>query len=282
MTPEEYNEVGPVDRQTLLTQFQQQQQQQQLQQLQEQFNDVTFSWEARQSEAVLSLPHTDEMLKDFIVSPPTERARIDARLFNDWKGLVPENTLQLYFIGVPTGDVCLELGQILSNLLVHPAIIAGTNEESYHGRIDQCLLTSLKRFAPDFDLRSFTSQDATRTLLERPDMIACIPGKGCYFRGEEKKIDSNEDPRHELYAKLQKIWPFPGLAYVLGYHSTGYFLTFSKILIGNAVDIAGPLNLNHPTSRLQCWNITRNVARLLNQMVTARALVGFQWIWKIW
>ena len=232
-------------------------------------NDITVSWEANQSKAVQSLPSTNDLLEEFIKSPPAERARIEAKVLNEWKGLVPEHTLNLYFVGVSTGDACLKLGRILTNLLFEPPIIPGTNEDSYHGRIDQCLLTFLKRFTRGLELRRNTSGDASSTLLKRPDMIACVPGKGCYFRGEEKRIDSNEDPKSELHSKLENIWPFPGLAYVLGYHSTGCFLTFSKILVGSAVNVAGPLNLDDPTSRLQCWNTTRNISRLLNFMVTA-------------
>jgi hypothetical protein len=96
-----------------------------------------------------------------------------------------------------------------------------TGWQQDHG---ECLLTFLKRFTLGLVLRRNTSRDASSTLLKRPDIIACVPGKGCYFRGEEKRIDSNEDPRSELHSKLENIWPFPGLDYVLGYHSTGCIL----------------------------------------------------------
>ena len=230
-------------------------------------NDITVSWEANQSAAVVSLPTSHAELRLFMESPPTDKARIDAKSYNKWKRVVPENILKLFFVGVHTGDVCQGLDEILTTLLFHPAIIPGSNEDSYHGRVDQCVLTFLDRFASSLQLRRNTSQDASSTLLKRPDVVGCIPGKGCFFRGEEKKIGSNEDPKSELYEKLQDIWPFPGLGYVLGYHSAGCLVTFSKVVVGNAFDICGPLDLANPTARLQCWNVMRNVARLLNFMI---------------
>lgn len=98
-------------------------------------------------------------------------------------------------------------------------------------------------------------------------MVGCVPGKGCYFRGEEKRIGSREDPRSELHHKMAEVWPFSGLPYVLGYHSNCAIVSFAKIMDGSVTDIAGPLNLDRVSDRLMCWNITRNVARLLNFML---------------
>jgi hypothetical protein len=50
-------------------------------------------------------------------SPPTEKARIDAKSYNKWKKVVPENILELFFVGVHTGDVCQGLDEILTVLL---------------------------------------------------------------------------------------------------------------------------------------------------------------------
>ena len=116
-------------------------------------------------------------------------------------------------------------------LLLQPLQNVGENKDGYHGRIDQCTISQfLASFAPQFKLRRHSSQDSSSCPLERPDFSATVPNKGCFFRGEEKKLlDSHEDPRVELYSKLQDTWPFPGLLCVLGYYSVGAVVTFCAV-----------------------------------------------------
>jgi hypothetical protein len=105
--------------------------------------------------------------------------------------------------------------------------------------------------------------------LLRLDFSATIPGKGCFFRGEEKKLDSNEDPREELTRKLLATWPFPGLPFVLGYFSIGAMVTFCAVFEDNAQPLDQlALDLNNPRARLMCWNAVRNVSRVIKFMAT--------------
>ena len=159
------------------------------------------------------------------------------------------------------------MSDVLTVLLCRPLTITGENEDSFHGRIDQCISDFLAEFAPNFKLRRNSSQDSSSCPLLRPDFSATIPGKGCFFRGEEKKLDSNEDPREELTRKLLATWPFPGLPYVLGYFSIGAMVTFCAVFEDNAQPLDQlALDLNNPRARLMCWNALRNVSRVIKFM----------------
>lgn len=100
-------------------------------------------------------------------------------------------------------------------------------------------------------------------------MSATLPNKGCFFRGEEKKLDSNEDPRLEFYSKLQDTWTFPGLPFVLGYYSVGAVVTFCAVSTSDARPLDDvTLDLDNAHARLRCWNTIRNVARVINFMAS--------------
>ena len=167
-----------------------------------------------------------------------------------------------------THETCERLALYISNLLLLPASIVGENEDGYHSRIDQCVATPMTRFAPGFTLRRNGSQDSSSYPLLRPDFSATIYGRGCFFRGEEKKLGSNEDPQAELYEKLQDIWPFPGLPFVLGYFAVGDNLTFACVYKDRAVPLGDPLLLGQDRDRLKCWNAVRNITRIMKFMAT--------------
>jgi serine/threonine protein kinase len=229
-------------------------------------SDSTLFWEATQAEAVSALPVQDKDLREFLVTVPTKRARIAAHMFDQCLTQVSEFDLNFYFERVSEGEVCDELGRQIVALICCPAFIPGSNEDSFHGRIDQCVLSFLKRFIA-LQFGRNTSLNASSTLLVRPDVVASVPGKGCYFRGEENRFGSNENPKKELFSKLHDVWPFPGIPYVLGYYANGTIVRFAKIVTDGTFDISTSLDLDKARDRLICWNITRNIARLLNFMV---------------
>ena len=162
--------------------------------------DVTIAWMNSVSDAVER--HADYggnnilQLAEFLKTGPSNRAPIHQTCFHKWKTVVPEPELLKYFQPVSGGDSCQALSDVLTVLLLYPMhSLVGENEDGYHGRIDQCISEVLFSFAPEFKLRRNSVESCP---LKRPDFSATILGKGCYFRGEEKKLDSNEDPRVEL------------------------------------------------------------------------------------
>jgi Protein kinase domain len=218
---------------------------------------------------------SSQRLADFLISAPASRAPILQQNFNSWKTAVPETELLQYFEPVQNQDSCQGLSTLISMLLLHPMAIHGTTEDGYHSRIDQCVGNFLHIFAPTFTLRRNSSQDSSSFPLKRPDYSATLFNKGCFFRGEEKKLESSEDPRLELYSKLQDVWPFPGLPYVLGYYSVGPIITFCKVSKGDAQGLHGlTLDLNEAGERLKCWNIVRNVARIIKFMANTTSTIS--------
>lgn len=242
------------------------------QQPQEQL-DVTVAWTNSESEAVVT--HADyggnnmQKLAAFLKEEPSNRAPVSRARLKAWKGVVPENEVLKYCQPDLGGDTCEAMGHQLTGLLLYPVPIVGENEDGYHSRMDQCISACLFAFAPEFKLRRNSSQDSNSYPLKRPDFSATIPSKGCFFRGEEKKLDSNENPREELYSKLEDIWPFPGLLFVLGYYAVGPSVTFCAVSKNNAEPIQGlTLDLNNALGRLRCWNTMRNVSRVIKFMAT--------------
>ena len=236
--------------------------------------DVTIAWMNSVSDAVER--HADYggnnilQLAEFLKTGPSNRAPIHQTCFHKWKTVVPEPELLKYFQPVSGGDSCQALSDVLTVLLLYPMhSLVGENEDGYHGRIDQCISEVLFSFAPQFKLRRNSAQDSSSYPLKRPDFSATILGKGCYFRGEEKKLDSNEDPRVELYLKLQDNWPFPGLPFVLGYYSVGAMVTFCTVSNSDAQPLHDlTLDLNNAQARLRCWNAVRNIARVIKFMAS--------------
>jgi len=239
----------------------------------QQQSDVTIAWMNSVSDAVAR--HADYggnnilQLAEFLKTGPSSRAPINQIRFNKWKTVVPEPELLKYFRPVSGGDSCEALSDVLTVLLLYPLHIVGENEDGYHGRIDQCISEVLFSFAAQFKLRRNSVQVSSSYPLKRPDFSATILGKGCYFRGEEKKLDSNEDPRVELYSKLQDTWPFPGLPFVLGYYSVGATVTFCAVSKSDAQPLHElTLDLNNAQARLRCWNAVRNIARVIKFMAS--------------
>ena len=232
--------------------------------------DVSLAWEAGVSTAIpdLSSLTTTHQIKDFVFAPPNNAACVSEHDFQKWKSVVTEDVLRLYFRPVTTHETCERLALYISNLLFLPASIVGENEDGYHSRIDQCVTTPMTWFAPGCTLRRNSSQDSSSYPLLRPDLSATIYGRGCFFRGEEKKLGSSEDPQAELYEKLQDIWPFLGLPFVLGYFSVGANLTFACVYKDRAVPLGNPLLLGQSQDRLKCWNAVRNITRIMKFMAT--------------
>ena len=231
--------------------------------------DVSLAWTRSVSTAIRTMSDVGTNLQQlgaFLLEPPQVRARVDHAAFGSWKTLVPEETLLRYFEPVHGGDFCRALSIQISHLLFNPSIVVGENEDGCHSRLDQCITAFLNNFAPEFTLRRNSSRDSSSSPLLQPDFSATLPGHGCFFRGEEKKIGSDENPQAELYEKLQRVWPFPGLSYVLGYHSVGTVVTFSRVQVGSADDVTLPMRLDDASVRLECWNVVRNVARIIKFM----------------
>jgi len=240
---------------------------------QQQQSDVTTAWVDAESEAVSGSAEYggNNMLRlaEFLKTGPSTRAPVDQIRFNEWKNVVAERELLRYFRPVSEGDFCKALSNVLTMLLLHPLKNVGENEDGYHGRIDQCISEFLNLFAPEFKLRRNSSKDSSSYPLKRPDLSATIRNKGCFFRGEEKNLDSNEDPKEELYSKLQDTWPFPGLSFVLGYYSTGATVTFCAVSKKSAHPLHDlTLNLDKASARLRCWNTIRNVSRVIKFMAS--------------
>jgi len=233
--------------------------------------DVTAAWEFGASTAIpdLSTVSTATKIKNLVFAPPSNNpAAVSQHYFQKWKSVISEDVLRLYFRPVATHETCEILALYISTLLLLPDAIVGENEDGYHSRIDQCVTTPMKRFAPSFTLQRNCSQDSSSHCLYRPDFTATLLGRGCFFRGEEKKSGSSEDPRAELHEKLGKIWPFPGLPFVLGYFSVGVNLTFACVYKDRTVPLGNPLQLDQVQDRLECWNAVRNITRIMKYMAS--------------
>ena len=245
------------------------------QQQQQNGSDVTIAWINSVSEAVTKQAdfggNNTPMLQlaEFLKEKPATPALVDQERFNAWKTVLPERELLNYFQPVSMGDSCQALSDLLSVLLLQPLQNTGENEDGYHGRIDQCISQFLASFAPQFKLRRNSSQDSSSYPLKRPDFSATVSNKGCFFRGEEKKLGSHEDPKVELYSKLQDTWPFPGLPFVLGYYSVGAMVTFCAVSKNDACRLHGlRVDFDSAQARLSCWNTIRNVARVIKFMAS--------------
>lgn len=230
--------------------------------------DVSMAWEAAVSTAITDLSSltTTDQIKNFVFAPPDNAACVSEYVFQNWKSVVTEDVLRLYFRPVTTHETCERLALYISNLLLLPAPIVGENEDGYHSRIDQCVTSPMTWFAPSFTIRRNSSQDSSSSPLLRPDLSATIYARGCFFRGEEKKFGSSENPQAELYEKLHKVWPFPGLPFMLGYFSVGANLTFACVYKDRTVPLGNPLQLEQNQDRLKCWNAVRNITRIMKFM----------------
>jgi Protein kinase domain len=218
---------------------------------------------------------TRQELRKFLLEPPTTRAKVKQSDFTLWNAHVSEATLRQYFEPVAEGSVCQNLSIDISHLLIKPAVIIGENEDGCHARIDQCVTAFIHQFAPEFIFLRNALKDSSSYPLKRPDFSATVRGHGCFFRGEEKMMGSGEDPKSELRSKLQKVWPFPGLPYLLRYYSEGTVLTFCRVSSDAAEDVTKPLMLDSASARLECWNIVRNIARIIRFMMRFDSISPF-------
>jgi hypothetical protein len=64
--------------------------------------------------------------------------------------VVPESELKKYFEPVSGRDSCQSMSDVLTVLLCRPLTITGENENSFHGRIDQCISDFLAEFVLEF------------------------------------------------------------------------------------------------------------------------------------
>lgn len=227
--------------------------------------DQTDSWAETVSAPLVELPLAKN-LRTLLESHPQQKAPIESAVLTSWEGRVAKTNLAPFF-AASTQNCCVVLGYEISALLLSPQPVVGENEDGCHGLIDQCVAKPLKLFAPEFRLSRNSSQDSSSYPLKRPDFSATVVGKGCFFRGEEKKMDSNENPAAELHEKLQHVWPFPGIPFVLGYWSVGTSIHFCKVSKDNSEEIVH-YELSSALGKLHCWNAIRNGSRLMKYMAS--------------
>ncbi|CAG8592888.1 6332_t:CDS:2 [Diversispora eburnea] len=97
----------------------------------------------------------------------------------------------------------------------------------------------------------------TSTFSKRPD-FGFILNNVCPFRGEEKSLNNNEDPKSELRDKL--CWAYDPAPYILGYYAKGPDVTFVAIcqpLPDRNIDIVNIVNSNLNQMRGRILNLRR-------------------------
>ncbi|CAI2185039.1 13028_t:CDS:2 [Funneliformis geosporum] len=219
------------------------------------------------------LPKVDE-LADFLEQPLLDNMKIPIlqHEYNSYLVQGMENTctpedLNILFRISDTEDAYEFITKTLSApIRNNPPSREGT-EYSFVSFWDINIRFPLEQFIPDgISIRN--SSQKMSTFGKRPD-FGFILNHVCPFRGVEKSLINNDDPKAELRDKL--FWTYDPAPYVLGYYANGPEVTFVSICRPSSGDNPDVINIVKSNLNLRKDRIL-NMRRMINLSILIKSL----------
>ncbi|CAI2162337.1 14203_t:CDS:2 [Funneliformis geosporum] len=113
--------------------------------------------------------------------------------------------------------------RVMSDIIaiIYPPI-TGYTEDSFHSFWDAVIIKPINLACPKGKFnRNSSAHTSTKKL--RPDFSYTLDG-ACLARGEEKGLNTYNDPAEELTSKL--IWTYERCSYIFGYYARGFDVTY--------------------------------------------------------